>query len=63
MFEKEKKAAIKAGWEIKKIKSGCKIIPPEGNPIILHDNHSERHISKLTQKRIRLLLQKAGLNI
>jgi hypothetical protein len=58
-----KKARNTDGWEIKQVKSGTMLLPPEGDPIILHDHHSEEKTNRITQTRLRTQLRRAGLDI
>jgi allophanate hydrolase subunit 2 len=58
-----KKARNTEGWEVKPVKSGTMILPPEGDPIILHNHHSKDKTKRITEIRLRTQLRRAGLKI
>lgn len=61
MFKKWIKQAEKQGWQQKKIKSGILLIPPQGDPVALHLNHSRTETRNMINYKVKL--RRAGLDI
>jgi hypothetical protein len=61
VYKKWIKQADKQGWRQKKIKNGVLLIPPQGDPVPLHNHHTRNEGANM--RGLKAQLKRAGLDV